>query len=135
MKRITNKILSLLVLAAAIVFAACEPDPFEPDYELMIGTWKNGTEYMRYYDHSWQYEQYGGTTVEVNGTEWDTSVDEGEAEALPFRWELEGTELLRYHYDYMGAVVPKSYTVTALSTSQLTYKDKYGRTYTYSKVQ
>lgn len=135
MKRFEKVLTMLFVGVASLVMSACQPDPFEPDPAMLEGVWKNGTEYYHYYSSAWNYEQFGGTQVSVNGNLWDTSVDEGENEALPFHWELNGDQMVQLHYDYMGAVVPKTYTVTALTDSKLSYQDKYGRIYNYTKVK
>lgn len=135
MKRMFRILYSVVLACTFALLGACTPDPFEPDPDMLTGTWRSGTEYYHYYANSWQYEQYGGTKVEVNGNVWDTSVDEGENEALPFKWTLDGADMLQVHYDYMGSIVPKTYTITDLTSTPLTYQDKYGRTYTYSKVK
>ena len=51
-----------------------------------------------------------------------------------FRWKLDKTELLEIHLmEYGWADIVKSYTVTVLTSSTLTYKDTFGKTHTYTK--
>jgi hypothetical protein len=65
---------------------------------------------------------------------WDTSDDVTEEEALPFTWTLEEDDLIQIHILEMGGKIPKSYTVTALTTTNLNYHDDYGKSYSFTRV-
>lgn len=111
----------LMLTLGVLLLAACEPDPsFEASQ--LVGKWKNGTEYWRYDSN-------------FSGATWDTGDDVTEAEAQPFTWTLEGDQLTQLHQMEMGGVVPKVYTITALSASSLTYKDNYNQSFTFTRVQ
>jgi hypothetical protein len=69
----------------------------------------------------------------VNGTTWDVSDDVTEEEAQLFNWTLTGATLKHEHVGTF-VMVPKVYTIIMLSSSNLVYKDDYGVTHHYSKV-
>ncbi len=112
-----------VLLACMLLFGACQDDKPTFDPGLLIGKWVRGTEYYRY--------NANGT-----GATWDTSDDVNEDEAQPFTWEFnsETNNLTLYHQMEMGGVIPKSYTVTVLTESTLSYKDRFDQTFTYSQV-
>ena len=62
--------------------------------------------------------------------------DVTEAEAQEFKWTLIKSDLTLTHKiettDEYG--VPKVYTIVELTTRMLTYKDDFGNTYSFSKV-
>lgn len=104
-------------------FVSCEPDePISFDESLLHGKWKEGTVYERYKDD--------GT-----GYTWDTADDVSEEEAQDFTWTLDEDQLVQIHIMEIGGNIPKTYTVTELSETNLTYKDDYGTTHNYTKVQ
>ena len=105
---------------AAVCFTGCRPaENF--DAALLIGKWQSGTLFYKYTD--------GG-----NGVTWDTADDVSEAEAQPFTWTLEKSTLTQIHNGEMGERIPKTYTVTRLTSTTLCYDDDYGKTYEFSKV-
>ena len=126
----------LLGLAFALGFSACGgviPDDNKFDEAMLVGTWQEGTVYERYYASSIDFTLPDGDTVQVNGTTWDVADDISEDEAQAFNWTLTGATLIHEHISTF-VTVPKVYTVTSLTTSELVYKDDYGTTHYYSKV-
>ena len=124
MKKLQLRHIPRLFFAAMLaMLVSCQQEHVSFNPELLVGKWVAGTEYYRY--------DAGGT-----GVTWDTSDDVNEDEAQPFTWEYEDetNRLTLVHQMEMGGVVPKSYTVTALTDSTLSYKDIYGHTYTYTHV-
>ena len=104
-------------------FVSCEPDePTSFDETLLYGKWVEGTVYERYKDD--------GT-----GYTWDTADDVSEEEAQDFTWTLDGDQLVQKHIMEIGGIVPKTYTVTELTETTLSYQDDYGTTYQFTKVQ
>ena len=64
-------------------------------------------------------------------------VSEEEAEIdLQFEWELEQDELTHIHIssNIGGNDQVKIYTVTVLNTTTLSYKDDFGKSYTFTKT-
>ena len=101
--------LAFAILSICWLFTSCDKDT-DFDENLLLGKWKEGTEYYRYDSgHS--------------GATWDTGDDMGEEEALPFTWELSGDRLVHYHTMQGGQVVPQAYTLTKLSSNELEYHD------------
>jgi hypothetical protein len=118
-----KKIVSLslgIVIAFAFTFTACKPDK-SFDSALLIGKWSQGTEFYR-------YDRDG------KGATWDTADDVTEEEAQTFSWTLEKDLLTLLHDMEMGeSKVPKYYTVTVLDDKTLTYKDDFGKSFTFKK--
>jgi hypothetical protein len=104
-------------------FVSCEPDePTGFDESFLIGKWQEGTLYERYND------DYTGYT-------WDTADDVSEEEAQDFTWSLDEDQLIQIHIMEIGGNIPKTYTVTKLNETDLSYRDDYGTVYNFSKVQ
>ena len=122
-------------LAMFCMTVSCNDDPYEADPDLLVGTWKNGSEYYRYDKSYSTYTLQSGSTVDVNGAAWDTADDVSEDEAQPFVWTLTDDNLLLDHIGYMGSHSPKSYTVTELTASSLSYVDNYGQSFNFTKVR
>jgi hypothetical protein len=119
MKRI---LFCLAVFAVPVLFHSCgSEDSAEFDETLLYGKWKSGTLYYKYVldDHT--------------GSTWDTADDVQEDEAQKFTWQLRGSTLTQNHTQEMGGAVPKSYTITQLTSSTLRYKDDY-KSYTFTKT-
>jgi len=116
-----RSLLFLAVLSVAVLLNSCSKEE-EFDETLLYGKWKTGTVYYKYLsDH--------------NGSTWDTSDDVTEDEAQPFTWTLVKSELKQIHIMEMGGNVPKTYTVTKLTTTTLEYKDVVSnKTYSFTKV-
>lgn len=117
MKRILF-ILSAILLAS-VLFHSCDIEE-EFNENLLIGKWKSGTLYYKYFD-------------DHTGYTWDTSDDVNEDEAQPFEWTLVKTELQQIHLMVSGGKVPKYYTVVELTTTTLRYKDSFGKRFSFTK--
>lgn len=104
-------------------FAACGEIGGEGniDETLLYGRWQEGTVFERYDDTGW-------------GATWDVGDDVGEEEAQLFQWSVEGTTLIHEHVGTF-VTVPKVYTISTLTASQLTYSDEYGGTHYFTKVE
>ncbi len=122
--KIKKLVLFLFVAAAQLALVGCHEETESFDITLLPGKWVAGTEYYRY--------DNDGT-----GVTWDTGEDVSEEEAQAFTWEFndETNRLTLIHQMEMGGVVPKYYTLKALTATQLSYSDNYGQTMTYTRVQ
>lgn len=112
----------LFLCCLALLMAGCDLFNHEEKYDktLLTGTWASGTLHEHY--------NTAGT-----GYTWDTADDVTEEEAQPFTWTLEGSTLTQIHQMEMGGNVPKTYTVTKLNATTLSYHDDYGKYYTFTK--
>ena len=126
MKNLKLFLISILAVFAIIVsMSSCSPDnDVELDQTLLYGKWQETT--------SLNFEVY---KADGTGYTWDEADDVTEAEAQPFTWTLEGDVLTHIHIMEMGANIPKVYTVTKLTATELTYEDDYGKTHTFDKIQ
>lgn len=110
----------ILYSALFLLLTGCDPVNF--DTTLLPGYWQQGTLH--------EYYNANGT-----GYTWDTNDDITEEEAQPFRWTITGNTLTQNHQMEMGGVVPKSYTITQLTSTTLSYHDSYGKTYSFTRAQ
>lgn len=118
----------MVTMAATVMFGACIPDKADYKASDLVGKWvltKGGAQGTEF----WRYKADG------TGATWDTADDVSEEEAQAFDWTLEGDQLTQIHkLESSAGVVPMVYTVTALTSSKLNYKDDYGRTYVFTRV-
>ena len=124
MKNFKSILIAIFAFSAIILsFTSCSPDTdIEFDETLLYGKWQeNDTQNFEVYKED-------GT-----GYTWDEADDVTEAEAQHFTWTLEGENLTHIHIMEMGANIPKVYTVTKLSATELTYEDGFGKTHTFNK--
>ncbi len=129
MKKTTKNI--VLFLLITLVFGACvDPVTFDPN--LLIGKWSRPSPFATTENPGDEFFRY-----DTNGTgaTWDTADDVTEEEAQTFTWEVTGSQLTQVHTIEMGGTVTKIYTLTELTTQRLTYKDEFGSSFTYTKVQ
>jgi hypothetical protein len=110
-----------MCLVASFMIVSCEKEEEFFDEALLIGKWKSGTLYYKYYEDG-------------SGTTWDTSDDVTEEEAQAFTWTLVQAELTHIHIMETGGTVPKVYTVTELTSTTLKYKDDFDKSYSFTKV-
>ncbi len=104
-----------------LILASCEKEEFF-DESLLVGKWQSGTFFDRYF---------------ANGTgySWDEGDDVYEEEAQDFTWTLTGSEMVRNEQMEIGDVeITKIYTITELTTEVLRYRDDFGRSFTFNKV-
>ncbi len=110
----------LIIFMIITVLVSCETDEMF-DEVLLTGKWKSGTLYYRYFSD--------GT-----GYTWDEADDINENEAQNFTWTLVRSTLTHIHILEIGGTVPKIYTVTELTETNLKYKDDFGKSYSFVKV-
>ena len=117
-------ILILAVSATMLSMSSCSPDTdVELDQKLLIGKWQE--------TNTLNFEVYG---KDGSGYTWDEADDVTEAEAQPFTWGLNGNVLTQVHTMEMGGNVPKAYTVTKLTATELVYEDNYGKVHSFDKI-
>ena len=88
------------------------------DQSLIPGKWSQGQLFEKYFSDG-------------KGYTWDEGDDVKEEEATPFTWTLDKNQLTQIHEGEMGMKVPKTYTVTELTSSSFKYKDAYGKSYSF----
>jgi len=121
MRKITNILISFIVIVALSV--SCDLLPVEKTFDetLLIGKWQSETLFYKY-------------LADGSGTTWDTSDDVTEEEAQEFTWTLVASELTHIHVLALGGTVPKVYTLTELTDSTLIYNDDFGKVFSFEKV-
>jgi hypothetical protein len=93
----------------------------EFDESLLYGKWQEGTVFEKY-------------NADGTGSTWDTSDDVSEDEAQAFEWTLSKDDLTQIHImEIGGGRIPKSYTVTVLTSNNLKYHDAYD-SHSFTKV-
>ena len=121
------KLISLAIIAVTTIIlsmSSCSPDTdVEFDQTLLTGKWQE--------NNSLVFEVYG---KDGSGYTWDEADDVTEAEAQPFTWGLNGNVLTQVHTMEMGGNVPKRYTVTKLTATELIYEDNYGKVHSFDKI-
>ena len=124
MKNFKLLLTSILAVSAIILsMSSCSPNPdVEFDRDLLIGKWQE--------TNTLNFEVYG---KDGSGYTWDEADDVTEAEAQPFTWGLNGNVLTQVHTMEMGGNVPKTYTVTKLTETELVYEDNYGNKHSFWK--
>lgn len=125
MKNLKLFIIAIIAVTAIIVsMSSCSPDTdVEFDRTLLIGKWQE--------TNTLNFEVYG---KDGSGYTWDEADDVTEAEAQHFTWGLNGDVLTQVHTMVMGANVPKKYTVTKLTATELIYEDNYGKVHSFDKI-
>ncbi len=118
-----KKILTYLLLGVltALMITSCTEDEETFTDVLILGKWQSGTVYYKYLGN--------GT-----GSTWDTKDDVDESEAQGFTWTLEQSTLTHIHIMEIGGSVPKTYTVTELTSTTLKYEDDFGKKFSFTKV-
>lgn len=133
MKKLLHFFLCLIVVLS---FSACGNISIDNGYEssMLYGKWQEGTVFEHYYSSNIERVLPNGDTVQANGTTWDEGDDVSEDEAQLFNWTLTGSTLKHEHVGTF-VMVPKVYTVTSLTSSELVYEDDYGTAHHFSKVE
>lgn len=120
-----KKIIYLLSFSTFIfLMASCGENGSDTEFDktLMYGKWQEGTLYEKY-------------NSDGTGSTWDTSDDVTEEEAQAFEWTLEKAELTQIHLmEISGTRIPKTYTVTSLTSTHLKYQDDYNVAHSFTKV-
>ncbi|MBO5087001.1 MAG: hypothetical protein J6B65_07170 [Paludibacteraceae bacterium] len=133
MKNLKLILISILAVSA-IVFSmsSCSPDTdVELDKTLLYGKWQEINIVDNIIDTTLNFEVYD---ADGTGYTWDEADDVTEAEAQPFTWGLNGDVLTQVHAMEMGGNVPKTYTVTKLTATELIYEDNYGKVHSFDKI-
>ena len=116
---------ALLFSAMSLLLSSCVDDVFM-DPTLLIGKWESDGEFYHY--------DSDGT-----GVTWDTKDDVYEDEAQPFKWEFNQLDRSLTHIHWMEMTqdwtVPRVYTVTTLNDSVLKYDDRFGKSYSFTRVE
>ena len=113
------------MLAPLFVGCFSKEEHIDVDPAMLHGKWlKVGTqEYWRYYSSG-------------SGATWDES--EGKTEEntnLSYTWNLDRDELTHwFRGEQDNQMVPKVYTIKEITSNSMKWKDAYGITSTYSKV-
>ena len=130
-----KRFLQIAFLAlVAIAVVSCSEKSSDFDESLLIGKWERPSPFSDEESFGYEYYRYdiGGI-----GASWDTTDDVTEAEAQEFKWTLIKSDLTLTHKiettDQYG--IPKVYTVIKLTTTELVYKDDFGITYEFTKVE
>ena len=133
MKKLLHFILCLVIV---LCFGACgEIIPeINDDASKLYGKWQEGTVFEHYYSYNIERVLANGDTIQANGTTWDEADDVSEDEAQLFNWTLTGSTLKHEHVGTF-VTIPKIYTVTSLTSSELVYQDDYGVTHHFAKVE
>lgn len=76
-------------------------------------------------------QEYWRYRADGTGVTWDESEDVSEEESnLTFEWSINGDELTHIFRGSLGnQAVPKVYTITSISSTQMKWEDDYGQTY------
>ncbi len=115
---------SLFLILLSVVFTSCQPNDPTFDQTLLVGKWVSGTEY-------WRYDSDG------TGATWDTkdNVTEADITVPNFKWTLNNADLIQLHLvEVTGQYsLNKSYTVTVLTSTTLSYKDDFSA-HSFTKV-
>ncbi len=130
-----KRFLQIAFLAlVAIAVVSCSDKSSEFDEYLLIGKWERPSPLNDEEAQGYEYYRYdiGGI-----GASWDEADDVTEEEAQEFKWTLIKSDLTLTHKiettDQYG--IPKVYTVIKLTTTELVYKDDFGITYEFTKVE
>jgi len=117
-----------LGIVIAFAFTACDTGK-SFDSALLIGKWSRTSPYATAENPGKEYYRYDKNG---KGATWDTTDDVSEEDAQTFSWTLEKDLLTLLHDMEMGeSKVSKSYTVTVLNEETLTYKDDFGKLFTF----
>ena len=133
MKKLLHFFLCLII---ALSFSACGDISIDNGYDasMLYGKWQEGSVFEQYYSSNIERVLPNGDTVQANGTTWDEGDDVSEDEAQLFNWTLTGSTLKHEHVGTF-VMIPKVYTVTSLTSSELVYEDDYGTAHHFSKVE
>ena len=133
MKKLLHILLGLIIVLCLGACGEIKPEN-DIDVSKLYGKWQEGSVFERYYESSIERVLANGDTVRANGTTWDEADDVSEEEAQLFNWTLTGSTLKHEHAGTF-VTIPKIYTVTSLTSSELVYKDDFGVTRHFSKVE
>jgi len=127
-----KKIVRLSIgVVVVLAFTACDFDK-SFDSALLIGKWSRTSPYATVENPGSEYYRYDS---DGTGATWDTSSEDvPEEDALTFSWTLQDDLLtLTHDMEIGGSKVPKYYTITVLDDKTLTYKNDFGKSFTFKK--
>ena len=132
MKNLKLILIAILAVSAIIVsMSSCSPDTsVELDKTLLYGKWQEINIVDNIIDTTLNFEVYD---ADGTGYTWNKADDVTEAEAQKFIWAIEDNILTIIHIMEMGGNIPKKYTITKLTTTELSYEDDFGKTHTFIK--
>lgn len=127
-----------LLLGVIIALASCQQQSVNFSESDLYGTWQeDGTEaYVRFLTAA-------EDTIDGEykfGYEWDLNEDVKPEDLMYhgngwFKWKLVEAELTELHLmDNQGAPIPKIYTVSKLTSTEMLLKDNYKREHSFNKV-
>lgn len=131
-------LIGFLAVVAIVMTSCFNPEPevvfLEAD---LLGLWQEkGTEaFVRFTDEQDETGEY------KYGREWDESEEMDEEYLQPygngwFKYKLVKSDLTEIHLmDNGGAYIPKVYVVTKLTDTELQYKDDFGTTHFFDKIE
>ena len=129
----STKFISLAIIAMTAIIvsmSSCSPNTdVEFDKTLLYGKWQE----IRVIDDKIDSTNFEVYKADGTGYTWDEADDITEVEAQHFNWTLEAEILTHIHIMEMGGNIPKKYTVTKLTATELIYKDDFGKTHTFNK--
>jgi len=103
-----------------ILLYSCEENA-NFDKSLLYGKWQQKTEFEKY-------------MLDGTGYMWNEAEGVFENEAQKFEWTLENADLTQIHLMENGGKVPKLYKVTELTSTSFKYKDDYGVSHSFQRV-
>lgn len=118
----------LVVLFMIPLFISCSEEQTVFDESMLIGKWQ---EFNMEEGATLNFEVYN---MDGMGYTWNESDDVFESEAQPFTWELDQSTMTQIHIMEGGQQIPKVYTLIKLTNSELSYKDDFGLTHDFIKV-
>ena len=132
---------SLFFVLCSLFFTACGMFPGQDTKTTYTASDLSGTWLEEYTLCYWVYTLTKDDSGEYYwGKTWDEADDVHESDLEYhgngwFKWKLVEAELKELHLmDNDGAPIPKIYTVTKLTSSELVYKDNVNREHSFSKV-
>ena len=147
-----SAVLAVVLLLAGCSFFGGDDKYFESD---LIGRWQAPSESDIAPDGNYQYcvflaerdsaesMRYGYMWDMGDHADWDYSQGDYEDFLLNeelhgngwFIWRISGKQLEFYHFMSEGwSTVPKTYTITTLTSDQLTYKDDFGNYHSFTRI-
>ena len=134
MKHLKLILIAILAVSTIIVsMSSCSPDTsVEFDKTLLYGKWQEINIVDNIIDTTLNFEVYD---ADGTGYTWDEADDITETEAQKFIWAIEDNTLTIIHIMEMGGNIPKKYTITKLTTTELSYEDDFGKTHTFIKYR
>jgi len=116
-----------VVLSMIPLFISCVEEPIVFDESMLFGKWQE----FNVDGATLNFEVYN---EDGTGYTWDEADDVFESEAQPFMWELDQATMTQIHIMEGGQQIPKVYTLIKLTNSELSYKDDFGGTHDFIKV-